>query len=546
MRITALIITMFLFSMGCEQQKKQPEQKPAYEMIDYIDVELNADLSHLSEDQRKMLSILIEAAKIMDELFWKETYGDREALLNSIDDEKLKEYAVVNYGPWDRLNGDIPFIESISDKPRTANFYPHDMTEAEFNAWDDPNKRSQYTFVKRNENGELYIQFYHEAFPEQIEKTALLLEEAAGLAENEEFKNYLNLRAQALRSDQYFDSDMAWMDMKTNPIDVVIGPIENYEDKLFNYKTSHEAYVLIKDMEWSKRLEKYAAFLPELQENLPVDEKYKQEKPGSNADLNAYDVIYYAGECNAGAKTIAINLPNDEKVQLAKGSRRLQLKNAVRAKFDKILIPISQVLIDESQREHVTFDAFFANTMFHEVAHGLGIKIVVDDTLTVRKALKEHYSAIEEGKADILGLYMISQLFDKGELTGDLNDYYVTFLASIFRSIRFGAASAHGKANMIRFNFFKEKGAFSYDDDSKTYKVNFDQMNDAIAELSQRILEIQGDGNYEAAGKLLEEEGVIREQLSIDLKRLQDQQIPVDIVFKQGVDILGLPPYEND
>jgi hypothetical protein len=292
-------------------------------------------------------------------------------------------------------------------------------------------------------------------------------------------------------------------------------------------------------MQWSERLSKYATFLPELQTGLPVPDTYKKEKPGLDTELNAYDVIYYAGDCNAGSKTIAINLPNDEEVQLRKGTRRLQLKNAMRAKFDLILGPISKVLIHPSQREHITFDAFFSNTMFHEVAHGLGIKNTIDKKSTVRKALQEHASSLEEGKADILGIYMIRQLHDKGEISGDLMDYYVTFMAGIFRSVRFGASSAHGKANMIRFNFFQEYGAFTRDDEGY-YIVNQVKFEEAIAALSTLILTIQGDGDYTRATEVIAQKGLIDRQLQKDLDRLKSKSIPVDIVFEQGVDVLGL------
>ena len=347
-------------------------------------------------------------------------------------------------------------------------------------------------------------------------------------------------RAEALLNDEFYKSDMAWMDMKSNVIDFVVGPIENYEDKLYNYKAAHEAYVLIKDLEWSEKLAKFVSFLPELQANLPVDAAYKQEKPGTDSDLNAYDVIYYAGDCNAGGKTIAINLPNDEKVQLEKGTRRLQLKNAMQAKFDKIMVPINGLLIDESQRKHVTFDAFFANTMFHEVAHGLGVKNTINGKGTVREALKEHGSALEEGKADILGLYMITQLQAKGEIEGELMDYYTTFLAGIFRSIRFGASSAHGKANMIRFNFFQESNAFTYNEANGTYKVNKEEFQTAMNALSAEILTLQGNGDYAGVEALFNEKGLVGEALQKDLDRVGSAGIPRDIVFNQGVEVLGL------
>jgi hypothetical protein len=268
---------------------------------------------------------------------------------------------------------------------------------------------------------------------------------------------------------------------------------------------------------------------------------YKADKPGTDSDLNAYDVIYYAGHSNAGSKTIAINLPNDEQVQLAKGTRRLQLKNAMRAKFDKILEPIADTLIDDSQREHVSFDAFFANTMFHEVAHGLGIKNTVDGSSTVRQALREYASSMEEGKADILGLYMINELHKADELGDvDLREYYVTFMAGIFRSIRFGATEAHGKANMVRFNFFADHGAFVRDAESGKYRVDFDSMEAAMTALSRELLILQGDGDYEGVAKLTNNQGVINEQLQSDLDRLSQANIPVDITFNQGVHVLDL------
>jgi hypothetical protein len=278
-----------------------------------------------------------------------------------------------------------------------------------------------------------------------------------------------------------------------------------------------------------------------LQKGLPVADEYKWETPGTDSDLNAYDVVYYAGHSNAGGKTIAINLPNDEQVQLSRGTRRLQLKNAMQAKFDKIVEPIADVLIDESQRDHITFDAFFANTMFHEVAHGLGIKNTIDGRGTVREALLDMASSMEEGKADVLGLYMITELHKAGELGDvDLHDYYVTFMTSVFRSIRFGASSAHGKANMVRFNFFLDSGAFERDAETGRYRVDFEKMDTAMTDLSRLLLTLQGDGDYEETVKLTESRGVIKAQLQADLDRLTDANIPVDITFQQGVVELGL------
>jgi hypothetical protein len=546
MKKLILCSLIILMAFSCKEDKKdepikeEPTRSEMQNNLDkYVTVKLTADVSNLTENERKMIPILIKAADRMNDLFWYEAYGDKDSLLNSISDADTKKFVEINYGPWGRLDGNEPFVEGVGPKPAGANFYPKDMTKEEFEAADIKDKSSIYNFVRRDSVGKLYSIPYHKQFELELKEVSDLLIEASKLADDAGLKKYLELRAKALLDDNYQASDLAWMDMKTNTLDVVIGPIETYEDAMFGNKAAHEGYVLIKDMEWSERLARFSAYLPELQVGLPVDEAYKKEKPGTDSDLNAYDVVYYAGDCNAGSKTIAINLPNDEEVQLKKGTRRLQLKNAMRAKFDKILLPISDVLIDESQRKHITFDAFFANTMFHEVAHGLGIKNTINGKGTVRTSLKEHSSALEEGKADILGLYMIQQLNAKGELKEDLKDNMVTFMAGIFRSVRFGASSAHGKANMIRFNFFKEKGAFTRNEDG-TYKVDFDKMIVAMKDMSNLILTLQGNGDYDGVAKLVNEKGIISAELQADLDRLTEANIPVDVIYEQGTKVLGL------
>jgi len=543
--IAAIVAVLTLAACGNEappEMNVEPSAtgKPRPEI--YADFTLQADLSLLTENQREMIGVLIEASEIMDDLFWRQAYGDDyKEWLESVGVGDAGRFAEINYGPWDRLDDERPFIEGVGPKPLGANFYPVDMSKEEFDAAYLPGKKGLYSLVRRNENGDLTLVPYHVAYADELKATADLLRKAADLAESQDFGNYLKLRAAALISDEFQVSDLYWMDVKDNEIDVVIGPIESYEDRLFGYRAAYESYVLIKDLNWSAELARFATFLPELQEGLPVPDAYKFETPGSDSDLNAYDVVYYAGHSNAGSKTIAINLPNDEDVQLQRGTRRLQLKNAMRAKFDKILEPIADVLVDESQRQHITFDAFFANTMFHEVAHGLGIKYTTDGSSTVSEALLDVASSMEEGKADVLGLYMVTALYDAGELGEvDLRDYYVTFMTSVFRSIRFGASSAHGKANMVRFNFFVEHGAFIRDAESGRYSVDFERMREAMAELSRLLLTLQGDGDYEGAVELTNTKGVIGEQLQADLDRLTRASIPVDITFNQGVAELGL------
>jgi len=545
-------LVFIVSSSGCDRPAEVGEDpghgssEMAKKLGKYTSVRLTSNLDHLSENQKRVIALLIEAGQAMDDAFWIQAYGDRTALMNSIDDADARKFAELNYGPWDRLADNAPFVDGVGAKPAGANLYPADMTEAEFNAAaDSPGSgaalKSLYTIVRRDDAGQLVAVPYSEFFAAQVQTAASKLREAAALADNAAFKAYLEMRAEALLSDDYQPSDMAWMDMKDNPIDVVIGPIESYEDQLFGYKASFETFVLVKDMAWSERLSRYAAMLPDLQRGLPVSAEYKREMPGSDADLNAYDAVYFAGDCNAGSKTIAINLPNDEQVQLKKGTRRLQLKNAMRAKFDKILVPIADVLIVEDQRAHVTFDAFFANTMFHEVAHGLGVKQTLDGASMVREAMKDKASTMEEGKADILGLYMVTKLHEAGELeAGALEDYYVTFLAGIFRSIRFGAASAHGRANMIRFNFFEEFGAFTRDEETGVYRADFEKMREAIDALSEKILVLQGDGDYAGATELVDRMSIVNAKLQGDLDRLNDAGIPTDIIFEQGTDVLGL------
>ncbi|HXV61362.1 MAG TPA: Zn-dependent hydrolase [Vicinamibacteria bacterium] len=509
----------------------------------YTTVRLTTDTSELSESQRAVLRHLVRAAQAMDGAYWQQAYGDRDELMSKLETPEAKRFAEINYGPWDRLAGNEPFVEGVAAKPPGANFYPESMTKEELEsaAKESGELTSLYTMIRRNDEGRLEAVPYSVAFEEAYGAAAAELRAAAELTEEPQLRNYLDLRARALLTDDYRESDMAWMDMKDNTLDIIIGPIETYEDGLFGYKAANEALVLVKDRVWSERLARYASLLGDLQRALPVDDAYKRETPGLNSDLNAYDVVYYAGDSNAGSKPIAVNLPNDERVQLEKGTRRLQLKNAMRAKFDEILSPIADILVEKSLRENVRFDAFFENVMFHEVAHGLGIKTTLDGRATVRAALKERASALEEAKADVLGLFMLRELGERGELEDDaVVDNYVTFVASIFRSVRFGAANAHGRANLMQLNFLREKEAFAYDEATGTFTIDPERMESAIEELAGVILKFQGDGDYDGLGQFIEEYQVVSPWLEEVLSRISEAGIPVDIVFEQGLDVLRL------
>jgi hypothetical protein len=530
---------------GCAMQTSTPapvstaSPTPAERLARYTTVKLDPDESKLTAKERQMLSLLVDAARAMDPIFWMESYGSRDALMNQISDPAARRLADINFGPWDRLDDNAPFVAGFGRKPDGANYYPTDMTKAEFESAvaaggaRADSLKGLYTVVRRDAAGKLYAIPFHTIFAAQHQLAASKLREAAALAEDPGLKNYLTLRAQALLTDDYQPSDFAWMDMKNNTLDIVIGPIETYEDALFGYKAAHEGVVLIKDHEWSERLAKYASLLPGLQRGIPVAEEYKRETPGGASDLNAYDVVFVSGQANTGAKTIAINLPNDEEVQLKKGARRIQLKNAVRAKFDRILMPIAQELIVPDQLRMVTFDAFFGNVMFHEVSHGLGIKNTINGKGLVRTALKERYSALEEGKADILAMYMIRALNAQGQAASpNIEDNYVTLLASMFRSVRFGATDSHGRANVVAFNFLQKFGAFTREPSGK-YRVDMAKMRDGADSLAARIIRIQGNGDYEDAGRLNAEFGTIGPVLQGDLNRLGAKSIPVDIVYEQ-------------
>ena len=531
-------ISVLIFSC---QDSPDEDHSDYHSISTYIPVKLTTDLDALSQNEKNMLPHLFAAANIMNDLFWVQAYGDKKSLLASIANPKLREFAKINYGPWDRLNDNAPFLDNVELKPLGSNFYPPDMTKEEFEELGLLDEKGLYSMVRRDEAGKLYTIPYHEFFRDQLEEASGHLLEAAEICEDQELKKYLELKSKALLTDNYTESDIAWINMRNNTLDIIIGPTEHYEDALYNYRTAYEAYILVKDKAWSQKLEKYIELLPQLQTELPVADEYKQETPNTDAaQLNAYDVIFYAGDCNSGSKTIAVNLPNDEEIQIKYGTRRSQLKNAMKAKFDHILLPISDILIEKNQRQHITFNAFFSNTMFHEVAHGLGIKETINGKGSVREALGETFSALEEGKADVLGLHMITQLKEKELIAeGELMDYYVTFLAGIFRSVRFGASSAHGKANMLRFNYFKDQNAFTRNNNG-TYAVNFDEMKKAIKGLSAQILKLQGDGDKAMVQEMMTSNGIIKETLQRDLDRLSEANIPVDIVFEQGLDVLGI------
>ena len=497
----------------------------------YAVVEVSSPLyDALSENDKHIVGLFRQAGEIMDGLFWKQTFGDK-AEIEALPEGYAKTYAMINYGPWDHLDDNNSFIKEYGVKPLGCQYYPQDMTMEEWNAFEDPDKLNLYTVIRRDENGALKTVWYRDEYKEELEKVCALLEEAAALTTNEGMRTYLTERVKAFRTDDYLASDLAWMDMKDCNMDLVIGPIENYDDHLFEAKAAYECFILLKDETRSANLAKYVALLPTLQKMLPCAPEYKTFVPGTSSDLNVYDAIFYAGDCNDGSKTIAINLPNDERVHAAKGARRLQLYNSMMAKFDKIMAPIGEVLVEPSQLQYLTADAFFWNVTFHEVAHGLGVKQTVNGKGTVDAAMGSEKTTWEEAKADILGLFMVNKLIEMGEITDITKEESIaTFIAGIVRSVRFGSASSHGKANMMCYNYMEEHGAFSRNEDGK-WVIDFDKATEVMNSWAELILETQATGNFEFAQEYSAKNASIRETLAADVAKVNEAGIPRDIVF---------------
>lgn len=549
MKLYLVLISLILVIVNSCTQKEMPEakdmssdttmQKIEEGLKQYVPVHISADMTKLTERQRQMVAKLAEAGRLADKIFWQQTAHDAISTrdsLNSLNNPALKaaiDYVMINYGPYDAIKGDERFIgKGPAKRPSGGNFYPIDMSKEEFEQYvvSNPAQKeeleNQYSIVRRDAN-KLKAIAYHDAYPE-VKELAKKLEEAAALCDDPALKKYLELRAKAILTDDYYESDMAWMDVKNGDIDIVIGPIENYEDALFNYKTAWEAVVMIKDFEASKELDMFNNNIQYFQENLPVEKKYFGEVAASGTILQVVNVAYFGGDCQRGVKTAAAALPNDPKVYETKGSKKSMYKNIMEAKFENIVIPIAKTLLADDLQPFIDKKAFTSFITLHEVSHTLGRGYVFGNKeLTVRKALKERYSAIEECKADILGMYNHKHLLDKKLIDADyLKKAMTTYLAGLYRSIRFGSESAHGKANLIQLNFLREQGAIIKQSDGKL-RINEDVFFAKVAELSKIILTIQAEGNYSSAVTLMDKYAVLTPELQAELALLV--KIPTDL-----------------
>ncbi|MCZ7601408.1 MAG: peptidase [Melioribacteraceae bacterium] len=540
MRYLITLFIMIIIFTGCSNKQEEEKVMLENKIAQYAVTNVNYDESLLDERQKIVVQKLYEAAKIMDDLFLEQVYSKNHEIkkkLETSSDEldKLRlQYFTINFGPFDRLDENKPFIEGHT-KPDGANYYPEDITKEEFEQWikDNPNDekafRSEFTVIRRNGNGLVAVP-YSEFYKTKLEQASKLLLEAAEYADNETLKNYLTKRAAAFGTNDYYESDMAWMDLKDHAIEVIIGPYEVYEDELFNYKAAFECFLTIVDPAETEKLKIFANYLKEMEDNLPIPNEHKNFDRGSDSPIVVAQEVFSGGDTKAGVQTLAFNLPNDERVRKAKGSKKVMLKNIHEAKFDKLLYPIAEKVMDPEQLQYVTFDGFFNHTLMHEMSHGVGpgfIKVDGRDT-EVKIELKETYSKLEECKADILGMYNNILMIEKGVYPKEFeNQLWSTFLAGIFRSVRFGVDAAHGGANAIIFNYLLEHGAYEYNESTNTVKVNFEKVYGVLQALGTKVLMIQATGDYDGAKKILADYAVDSPTMQKLKSKLTD--LPVDI-----------------
>lgn len=542
-------IFIFIFCItliSCQQQSEsangiQTEKEVMKNKIaQFAPVEIKYDTAKLSENQRMVIKKLFEASQLIDSIFFTQVYSKNKEIKNQLENsnseiDKLNlEYFNIMKGPFDRLDHQKPFIGTDA-KPKGANFYPEDMTREEFNEWikehpgDESKFISEVTAIRR-EDGKLIAIPYSEFYKSYLTKAAKLLREAAEYSDNSSLKKYLTLRAKAFETNDYYQSDMAWMDLKNNDIEVVIGPYEVYEDEMFNYKAAFESYISIKDPVESEKLEKFGKYLKAIEMNLPIENKYKNTQRGSESPIVVVNEVYAAGDGKRGVTTLAFNLPNDERVRKAKGSKKVMLKNINEAKFEKQLKPISEIVMDSSQIKYVTVDAFFTHALMHEISHGVGPGFITvnGEKTEVKRELKETYSTIEECKADVLGMYNLIFMIEKNEFPKSFADEtWATFLAGIFRSVRFGITEAHGSGNAIIYNYVLENGGYDYNEETQKVKVNTDKIYDVIKNLANKLLTIQATGDYKGAKDLIAKYAVISPTMKTIISKLEN--IPVDI-----------------
>lgn len=539
------IITLLIVMIsGCATEengmKNYSQAQLEDRLADFTETEIRYETDLLDDRQEQVVAHLYDAAKFMDDLFLDQVYSRNDEIRQQLKSGNTRWDAMaldlfeIMFGPFDRLNHNKPFYGN-EPKPEGANYYPEDMTRDDFQQWieahpeDEEAFTSEYTMIRRQSDSLVAIP-YSEYYLEELTRAAEHLRKAAAVADNPSLRRYLELRAEAFLSNDYYESNMAWMDLEDHRIEVVIGPYEVYEDQLFNYKAAFECFITIRDPEESRKLERFAGYLTDLEKNLPLPEKHKNYDRGLESPIVVAQEVFSAGDTKAGVQTLAFNLPNDERVRKAKGSKKVMLKNVNEAKFRKLLQPIAREILPEDQLEFVTFDGFFNHVLMHEMSHGIGPGVITVDgeETQVQDELKEAYSTIEECKADVLGMYNNIYMIEQGEYAGSFErETWITFLAGTFRSVRFGINEAHGAGNAIIYNYLLEKGAYEYDAEAANVEVNFVKIYDVVEQLANEILTIQANGDYQGAKSLIENYAVMSPSMETLIEKLD--AIPVDI-----------------
>jgi hypothetical protein len=555
--VTSSTVVLFIFAAvlhnGCKSKKE--EEAAVTEIAGYSVVpdikerlakfaptEISYDENMLNDEQKQVLEKLAEAAKGIDRIFWKQASHVGLKVLQdfeNVDQPAAKDflrYLTINFGPYDRLEENKPFI-GTNPKPLGAGFYPTDMTKESFEEYvaENPDRKQAledtYTIVRRQDSGLIAVP-YNEAYREELQAVAQHLKEAAEITTDEPFKAYLIQKADDLLVNEWYKSDSMWIDLDGNLLEILIGPYEVYEDGLFGLKAAYESFVYINDFDEMAKLKAYLDYLGEMQSMLPVEPKYKNAKiEGLASPLNVVSEVFAAGDTKAGVQTLAFVLPNEERIREEKGTKKVFLKNVQEAKFDKVLVPISKKVLAEENSQHISFDAYFTETLLHEISHVFGSNYITleDGTeTTVRKALADKYSAVEECKATIVGMHNVPFLIEKGLIPAEnKREIYTTYLAGMFRSIRFGAHEAHGMGTLMQLNFHRQTGAFVYDPETQKFSVDMNKIEDSITEMAQKILILEGDGNYENTAAFIAKYGEIDSEIQGLLDSLTG--IPVDI-----------------
>jgi len=530
-----------------DEQSAQALTEAQARTAQFSPVDLSFDASVLDDRQKQVVKYIVEASRELDMAFRLQKWAGNanpNAVLPAADGPDAlatRKYYEIMYGPWDTLKEDEPFLD-VGARPRGAGYYPEDLTTEEFEAWvaehpaDEEAFRSLYTIIRRTDDGLRAIP-YSEAYREPLGRASASLAEAARFADNPSLKLFLELRTESLLTNEYYDSEVAWMRLTDNLIDPTIGPYEVYEDQLFGYKTAFESFLGLKDPEASAQLASLASYLPDLEAALPIAEEHKYLDRPFTSPISVVDLIYAAGDASHGVQTIAFNLPNDPRIRQTEGSKKVMLRNVIRAKFDKILKPIAETVLVPEQAGRIGFDAYFTRILMHELSHGLGPDYVTGQPdLTVGQGLRDRYSAIEEAKADATGTHSLGVLTERGVYDRAFQEeVYIDHVADMFRCVRFGSTEAHGLGCLTQFNYLREHGAIEYAEDTRLFRANLERMPEVMANLAGIYLTIEATGDYEGASEFLEGYGVMSTDMRDALDRL-DGVVPVDLRPRYAVE----------